>query len=193
MRVGLYVVSVWYNRGSGLTLPFCNPFLTGVCWSHGKWVVKYRFHGKLRSSGGFDTQEAAARAHDELMSQLFINPVLNFLPDGSLNPQRKEFARALMVRDGAAPPLSRRAGAAGASAASNSGGGADGADGDEDGDAGEDDRSISSSGGSRSNQTDDVIDHGAAVAAGAACSGGAEPPTTSTIITAAIQGPVYEL
>ena len=38
--------------------------------------------------GTYDTEEEAARAYDDTAKQVFDDPILNFLPDGSLNPDR---------------------------------------------------------------------------------------------------------
>jgi hypothetical protein len=46
-------------------------------------------NGSQQRLGCFDNEEAAARAYDEKAKQVFVNPILNFLPDGSLNPDRK--------------------------------------------------------------------------------------------------------
>jgi hypothetical protein len=47
-------------------------------------------NGSLYRFGTFDVEEAAARAYDREVRLLFRRPVLNFLPDGSLNPYRKQ-------------------------------------------------------------------------------------------------------
>jgi hypothetical protein len=46
-------------------------------------------NGRPQYLGIFDTEEAAARAYDEKAKQVHQNPALNFLPDGSLNPDRR--------------------------------------------------------------------------------------------------------
>ena len=40
------------------------------------------------ASGPLRHEEAAARAYDEQAKQLHDDPILNFLPNGSLNPDR---------------------------------------------------------------------------------------------------------
>lgn len=40
--------------------------------------------------GVFDDEVSAARAYDAAAKELHESPVLNFLPDGSLNPDRKQ-------------------------------------------------------------------------------------------------------
>lgn len=56
----------------------------------GRWQAWMSFQGKGRSLGTFDAEEGAARASDAEAKRLWVNPVLNFLPDGSLNPDRKQ-------------------------------------------------------------------------------------------------------
>ena len=63
---------------------------TGVAANRKKWRVQLRFGGQYHYLGNFDTEEAAARAYDAEATRLWVNPVLNFLPDGSLNPDRKK-------------------------------------------------------------------------------------------------------
>ena len=46
-------------------------------------------NGHQQRIGTYDMEEEAARAHDEKAKELHNNPILNFLPDGSLNPDRK--------------------------------------------------------------------------------------------------------
>ena len=48
-----------------------------------------RVNGHRYNLGTYDTEEAAAQVYDEKAKQLRDNPILNFLPDGSLNPDRK--------------------------------------------------------------------------------------------------------
>jgi hypothetical protein len=43
-----------------------------------------------RYLGLHDDEEEAARVYDKEAKKLFVNPVLNFLPDGSLNPDRRK-------------------------------------------------------------------------------------------------------
>lgn len=45
--------------------------------------------GQLQHIGRFDTEEAAARAYDERAKEPYVKPILNFLPDDSLNPDCK--------------------------------------------------------------------------------------------------------
>ena len=44
--------------------------------------------------GRFDDEKAAARAYDDKARQVYDNPILNFPPDGSLNPDRKKRIRS---------------------------------------------------------------------------------------------------
>ena len=58
--------------------------------TNGRWVTQIKLNGQGKRLGAFDTEEAAARAYDERARKGFVNPILNFLPDGSLNPYRKK-------------------------------------------------------------------------------------------------------
>ena len=62
----------------------------GVKWGKGRWQAHISVNDRQQYLGRFDTEEEAARAYDEKAKQLRANPVLNFLPDGSLNPDRKK-------------------------------------------------------------------------------------------------------
>ena len=55
-----------------------------------RWAARICEQGKQQYLGCFDTEEEAARAYDERAQQLHHFPTLNFLPDGSLNPDRKK-------------------------------------------------------------------------------------------------------
>ena len=46
-------------------------------------------NGRSQYIGTHGTEEAAAWAYDEKAKQVYAEPILNFLPDGSLNPDRK--------------------------------------------------------------------------------------------------------
>ena len=61
----------------------------GVTWINGRWKVEIRGGGFRQYLGCFAAEEAAAQAYDEKAKQVFDIPTLNFLPDGSLNPDRK--------------------------------------------------------------------------------------------------------
>jgi hypothetical protein len=57
----------------------------------GKWNAFFSRNGRWQSAGYFADEEAAARAHDAAVTKAGVpNAVLNFLPDGSLNPDRFE-------------------------------------------------------------------------------------------------------
>ena len=60
-----------------------------VFWSKGRWKAETSLDGHPQYIGMYDDEEEAARAYDEIAKQLRDNPILNFLPDGSLNPNRK--------------------------------------------------------------------------------------------------------
>jgi hypothetical protein len=59
-----------------------------------KWRAFIDFQGQRRYLGSFGTEEEAARAYDKKAKRLWANPILNFLPDGSLNPNRKKRVRS---------------------------------------------------------------------------------------------------
>ena len=61
----------------------------GVFWSRGRWGAAIYKDGETLRLGRFDDEKEAARAYDEKAKQLRDNPVLNFLPNGSPNPDRK--------------------------------------------------------------------------------------------------------
>ncbi len=65
-----------------------------MAWKRGKgkWEVQITYQGRYRNLGLFNDEEAAARPYDQEVARLWQNPVLNFLPDGSLNPARKRRA-----------------------------------------------------------------------------------------------------
>ena len=60
-------------------------------------MAQIRVNGCQHYLGLFDDEEAAARAYDEKAKQLHDNPILIFLPDGSLNPDRKKRVRSQSV------------------------------------------------------------------------------------------------
>ena len=63
-----------------------------------KWASSIGANGKSLYLGVFANEEAAARAYDEAAKEHRIDPILNFLPDGSPNPHRK--MRLLIARQG---------------------------------------------------------------------------------------------
>ena len=56
----------------------------------GKWLAYINVQGQRRYLGTFEDEAAAARAVDAEAQRVWLNPTLNFLPDGSLNPDRKK-------------------------------------------------------------------------------------------------------
>ena len=66
------------------------PLPTGVFWSYGKWRATIRSHHRNQHLGTFESEEQAARAFDAAAKETYDKPILNFLPDGSLNPNRKQ-------------------------------------------------------------------------------------------------------
>lgn len=67
--------------------------MTGVAWKKDlkKWRVSVWYKGKNHHGGLFDSERVAARAYDAKAKELYFNPVTNFRPDGTLNPDRKKF------------------------------------------------------------------------------------------------------
>jgi hypothetical protein len=61
----------------------------GVTWHQGRWRARIYLHGHQHELGFFDDEELAAQAYDEAAKQVLPDPVLNFLPDGSVNPDHK--------------------------------------------------------------------------------------------------------
>lgn len=76
---------------------------------NGKWSVQVSYGGKAHNLGQFDDQEAAARAYDAEAKVSVPDPILNFLPDGSLNPhrhkRRKRVGRISSCSSSSTPPL----------------------------------------------------------------------------------------
>lgn len=62
-------------------------------WHRGRWEAAIFLNGGRQYIGTYATDVEAARAVDEKANQLQTNPIFNFLPDGSLNPVRKEKIR----------------------------------------------------------------------------------------------------
>ena len=57
----------------------------GVCWDRGAWKARL----SARHLGHFRKEREAAMAYDVAAGETFEDPILNFLPDGTLNPERK--------------------------------------------------------------------------------------------------------
>jgi hypothetical protein len=66
------------------------PVMAGVTWhtNLAKWMAQLSVRGRQRHLGYFDDEEEAAQVYDEAAAAEHTTPVLNFLPDGSLNPHR---------------------------------------------------------------------------------------------------------
>jgi hypothetical protein len=64
----------------------------GVWWDASKcrWRASITKRNRTRHLGRFGTEEAAALAYDNEAKRRWENPILNFLPDGSLNPHRHQ-------------------------------------------------------------------------------------------------------
>lgn len=54
------------------------------------WSAYIHVSGQGRYLGHFDDEEAAARAYNDKAKKIIVNFLLNFLTDGSLNPDRKQ-------------------------------------------------------------------------------------------------------
>jgi hypothetical protein len=77
------------------------PHTTGVQRDHNRWEARIRCGGRQQHLGRFNTAEEAAKAYDEEAKRRWTNPILNFLPDGSINPDRhKVTGMAFMLRSG---------------------------------------------------------------------------------------------
>ena len=65
---------------------------TGVSWNkrQGKWGAGIKYKGKKVHLGSFASEGDAARAFDTAAGELYQKPILNFLPDGLLNPGRNK-------------------------------------------------------------------------------------------------------
>ena len=63
--------------------------ITGVYWrdEKNKWTASITVEGHTTRLGCFDSEEEAAKAYDAEAMRLG-RPFLNFLPEGSLNPDR---------------------------------------------------------------------------------------------------------
>lgn len=72
--------------GSAITL-YLNQ--TGVVWDNNRWKAQINVNGRSLYLGVFTDEEEAAKAYDLAASAAYANPILNFLPDGSLNPDRR--------------------------------------------------------------------------------------------------------
>ena len=68
----------------------CRLLSTGVCKQKGRWYACICANGRNQHLGTYGTEEEAARAYDAKAKQGLLDPVLNFLPDGSLNPDRRK-------------------------------------------------------------------------------------------------------
>lgn len=81
-----------------------HPTPTGVIRQGPKWHARIFYLGGTTHIGTFDTEGDAARAYDEEATRVWFDPVLNFLPDGSVNPARNTRlgARSFKLRPGVA-------------------------------------------------------------------------------------------
>lgn len=63
----------------------------GIRWHkcNRKWEVQIKYRGKKLSLGYFDDELVAAQCYDRRAKELYETPLLNFLPGGKLNPERK--------------------------------------------------------------------------------------------------------
>jgi hypothetical protein len=81
-----------------------------------QWTARTYFQSRQRVLGRFDTEEEAARAYDQEAARVWVNPILNFLPDGSTNPDRnsRTGSRTLVPRPDVEPSGAGGGGGAGA-------------------------------------------------------------------------------
>lgn len=74
--------------------PIPNPgrpsIYRGVTFTGGRWYAQIHVEGQVENRGSFDTEEDTARTYDERAKETRDSPILNFLPDGSLNSDRKK-------------------------------------------------------------------------------------------------------
>lgn len=49
-------------------------------WDRIKWRAQVKYKLTTLNLGRYETEEAAARAYDAKAKELFVNPILNFLP-----------------------------------------------------------------------------------------------------------------
>ena len=61
----------------------------GVSSHRAGWQAYIRLYGKQVYLGTYESQEAAARAYDLRAKEEYKDPILNYLSDGQLNPDRK--------------------------------------------------------------------------------------------------------
>ena len=54
------------------------------------WQANIRLDGTTHYLGTYESQEAAARAYDLRAKEEYEDPILNYLPNGQLNPNRKK-------------------------------------------------------------------------------------------------------
>ncbi|EKU22862.1 homing endonuclease rb16 2, partial [Nannochloropsis gaditana CCMP526] len=78
----------------------------GIRWHkcNRKWEVQIKYRGKKLSLGYFDDELVAAQCYDRRAKELYETPLLNFLPGGKLNPERKRRVDPRSLRPRRIPP-----------------------------------------------------------------------------------------
>lgn len=82
-----------YSGQPPLPDPGRSSIFRGVHFDHGRWQARITVNGKQVYLGRFTSEVDAARAFDRQAKEVYESPVLNFLPDGTLNPERKKRQR----------------------------------------------------------------------------------------------------
>lgn len=77
------------------------PILSGLSWDkdYSKLHVSINFKGtKISNLGSYNNEEEAAKRYDEVAQAIQEKPILNWLPDGTLNPNRKRKGSGKQLR-----------------------------------------------------------------------------------------------
>jgi len=100
----------WFTTSClALTLPPSLPPSPspGIRWHkcNRKWEVQIKYRGKKLSLGYYDDELQAAQCYDRRAKELYDTPLLNFLPGGKLNPDRKRRVDPRSLRYASFPPF----------------------------------------------------------------------------------------